>query len=235
MFDLAVRQEWIETNPARGIEKHREQKRERYLSPAEIGRLMEALAAHPERVSADAIRLMLLTGSRRGETLSSTWDQFDLERGIWTKPASATKQARNHRVPLSPEAVEVIRGIKARQDAQAAEAQCKGIIRPVQRYLFPSSKGKPLHAVRTLWLSLCRQAGIDQARVHDLRHTYASILVSSGLSLPIVGALLGHSNPATTNRYAHLADDPLREATELSSNVIAATKTAGGKIVPLKK
>jgi integrase len=74
--------------------------------------------------------------------------------------------------------------------------------------------------IKRFWASACRQAGIEGVRLHDLRHTYASVLVSSGLSLPIIGALLGHSQAATTQRYAHLMDDPLRRATALAARVI---------------
>jgi len=83
------------------------------------------------------------------------------------------------------------------------------------------------------WASLCEAASIKGARVHDLRHTYASVLVSSGLSLPIIGALLGHTQPATTARYSHLFDDPLRQATERAGAII--TGQSGAEIAPLKK
>jgi integrase len=82
-------------------------------------------------------------------------------------------------------------------------------------YLFKGQiDGKPLQDVKRFWKSICTQADLKDFRVHDLRHTYASILASSGLSLPIIGALLGHTQPGTTARYSHLFDDPLREATE---------------------
>jgi integrase len=86
--------------------------------------------------------------------------------------------------------------------------------------------------VKDSWRSLCRAASIAGARVHDLRHTYASVLASAGLSLPVIGALLGHSTPTTTARYAHLFDDPLRAATERASAIIIQKPS---DVVPLKR
>ena len=221
MFNLAIKEQWIDRNPAKGIDRNPENRRERYLSPAEIARLVEALRAHPERTSADAVLLLLLTGARRGEALSSTWGQFDLNAGVWTKPASTTKQKKIHRVPLSEGALALLRGIRARQEATVSDAKRRGLIKPMPRYVFPGVAGRPIREVKRLWSSICRQADITDARLHDLRHTYASILVSSGLSLPIIGRMLGHTQPATTARYSHLADDPLRAAAEIAGKAIA--------------
>ena len=112
MMSLAIKEGWREDNPTRGIERAHEEKRERFLSPAEIGRLAEALATHPEKISANAIRLLMLTGARRGEVLSATWDQFDLAAGVWTKPSAHTKQNKVHRVPLSAPARALIADMK---------------------------------------------------------------------------------------------------------------------------
>jgi integrase len=217
MFSLAIRWEWRSDNPCRTIERAPEQKRERFLSPREIAALSEALNAHPEKLSANAIRLLLLTGARRGEVLSATWDQFNLEAGIWTKPYSATKQRREHRVPLSAPALQLL--------VKMQEAAADG-----QRYVFPGTNGGYLTEVKKSWASVCGAAGIEGARLHDLRHSFASVLASSGLSLPIIGQLLGHSNPTTTSRYAHLLDSTLRNATEQAGAIIG-----GGKVVPMKK
>jgi integrase len=82
------------------------------------------------------------------------------------------------------------------------------------KYVFPGrNQGQPIKDIRRFWLKVCREAKLNDVRIHDLRHTYASILVSSGSSLSIIGALLGHTQPGTTARYAHLFDDPLKEAT----------------------
>jgi integrase len=224
-FNLAVRWGWRSDNPAIGVHRNREEKRARYLSGAEILSLSQALAAHPERTSANAIRLLMLTGARRSEVLGARWDSFDLDTGVWVKPSAHTKQRREHRVPLSAAAIELLKELK--RDATTP-------------YVFARANGKPLGDIKRTWLAVCRKAGIAHrvprrtrngrvvcgrdgapvmawqttARLHDLRHTYASILASEGLSLPIIGALLGHTQPQTTARYAHLLDDPLRAATE---------------------
>ena len=94
---------------------------------------------------------------------------------------------------------------------------------------------KPLAEIKKFWAAICKMAGIEDCRIHDLRHTYASILASAGQSLPVIGALLGHTQPATTARYAHLFDDPLRKATERVASVITAAESGkGGDVVPLK-
>jgi integrase len=122
MFSLAAtRWEMRSDNPCRGLERNTEEKRNRYLAGDELRRLTEALAVHPNQAAANAIRLLLLTGARRGEVLGATWDQFDLEEGVWTKAASFTKQKKLHRVPLSAPARQLLAEIKA-----AAERKAEG-------------------------------------------------------------------------------------------------------------
>jgi integrase len=104
-------------------------------------------------------------------------------------------------------------------------------------YLFPSRNGAgPMVEIKSSWAALCKAAAIVGVRLHDLRHTYASLLASAGLSLPIIGALLGHTQPGTTARYAHLFDDPLRAATERVGEIIAGGGTASdAEVVPMQK
>ncbi len=247
MLALAVKWELRTDNPARGIERAPEEKRERYLSGAEIARLGDALAAHRERASANAVRLLLLTGARRGEALAAKWSEIDLEAGVWIKPSAHTKQKRDHRVPLSAPALQLLTGMRAEADKEVERGG-------KAEFLFPSGDGKqPLAEIKRFWLSVCRAAGMAEhveqtdkagkvvkdaagkrvmmwqatARVHDLRHTYASILASAGQSLPIIGALLGHTQAATTQRYAHLMDDPLRAATERVGAIVGGAGRVG--------
>src|SRR6185437_1533130 len=125
--------------------------------------------------------------------------------GIWTKPSSHTKQKREHRVPLSVTARQLLGDMRAK--AERGE-------KPLS-YVFPGRLGNgPMVEIKSSWAALCKAAELKGIRVHDLRHTYASILASEGQSLPVIGALLGHTQPGTTARYAHLFDDPLRAATE---------------------
>jgi integrase len=234
-FNMAVRWGWRPDNPASGVHRNSEVKRARYLSAAEVMKLSEALAAHPEKTSANAIKLLMLTGARRGEVLGARWDMFDLDVGVWVKPSAHTKQRKEHRVPLSAPTVQLLTEILINAKAKALAEGCS-----VSPYVFPGHDGKPVTDIKRTWLSVCRKAGLAEqvekrargsrvvrtdkgvlvmtwqatVRLHDLRHTYASILASHGLSLPIIGALLGHTQPQTTARYAHLLDDPLRAAAE---------------------
>ena len=133
----------------------------------------------------------------------------------WTKPSSHTKQKTKHRIPLSTPALLLLIGIKERSTDPT--------------YVFPSRRGSKHPHVTELkkaWARICKLADLDGVRIHDLRHTYASVLVSGGASLPLIGALLGHTQVQTTQRYAHLMDDPLREATTRVGAVIEGTHSA---------
>ena len=204
MFNLAIDWEWIEKNPVRAIPKYREHKRMRWLSADEIHRLMDALDASPYQQSAYAIRLLMFTGARKSEVLHAKWQDFNLQQGTWIKPAHTTKQKREETIPLSEQAIALLHTMHVDFYIESD-------------YLFPSphDAGKPVDDVRSFWLSICKIARLDNARIHDLRHSFASHLVQNGVSLPIIGRLLGHTQAQTTMRYAHLADKPLREATNM--------------------
>lgn len=218
MFSMAVKFGWRPDNPCKGIERNAENKRHRYLSAAELERLTEALDELKDQGAADAIRLLLLTGARRGELLAARWSDIDLDAAVWTKPGSTTKQKTMHRVPLSEAACTLLRGMKRSTDSE---------------YLFPPPERLTPHRLDLddAWAIIRKSANIPDVRLHDVRHTYASVLASAGLSLPVIGALLGHASPTTTARYTHLFDDPLRAATERASAVITGKPAA--EIVPL--
>lgn len=250
MFSLAMRWGWRDHaagNPAKGIERNQEVKRHRYLSPNELAGLTKALAEHDDRQAANIIRLLLLTGARRGEVQAARWADINLTAGVWTKPGSTTKQKTEHRVPLSAPARQLLSELRTEAEA---EAKKKG--RDVSEYVFPGRGGKGhRQELKKDWAQLCAAAGLVNAetvkdakdrervkvtpncRIHDLRHTYASVLASAGLSLPVIGALLGHSQPATTARYSHLMDDPLRQATERVGAIVSGDGD-GGEVVPMK-
>lgn len=204
-LNLATRWGWIERNPASGARRNPEQKRTRYLSRDEVGKLIEGLESHSERTSSDALLFMLLTGCRRGEALNARWEQFDLDKRVWTKASSETKQRREHRVPYSKAVADILQRRRDETDGT---------------YIFPGKLGAPLADVRRTWTAVCGTAGLRHIRIHDLRHTFASLLASSGQSLLVVGELLGHSSPQTTKRYANLYDDSRRLAAEEVSDVI---------------
>jgi integrase len=210
MFSFAIREDMrAGENPAIGVEQYPEERRERYLSQAELVRLTEALGKCIDQQPANVIRMLLLTGARRGEVLHMEWKHLDLEEGVWTKPSTHTKQKKMHRVPLNRPARELLSKVKAHGLSE--------------RYVFAGRQsGKPLRDLHRKWKAICKEADIEDLRMHDLRHSYASFLVSAGLSLPVIGALLGHAKPSTTARYAHLFDDPLREATERVGVIVEA-------------
>ena len=224
MFSLAIKK-WnmrdrVAGNPCEGIERNQEVKRKRYLKPDELARLMIALDETADVQAANIVRLLLLTGARSGEVLAMRWDQLDLDAGKWVKPGATTKQKTEHEVPLSAEAVELLRGL---QEDDGAE------------YVFPGQRHGVGHRVdlKKPWAALMEAAGITGLRVHDLRHSYASFLVSAGQSLPVIGALLGHSQASTTQRYAHLHDDPLRKATGQVGALVNGAGKRSAKVVKL--
>lgn len=228
MFNFAISDnegEWgIAKNPATGVQKFQEAKRERWLSEDELKRLSTAMDCYPDKRAAlaevsekqrlflrkeaqravNSIRLIMVTGARKGEVLLATWSQFDLERGVWTKPSHSTKQKRVEHVPLNDQAIDFLKSLPREGD-----------------YLFPGRMVEHLTDLKFPWAAVCEDAKLKGVRIHDLRHTYASHLVSRGVSLPTIGQLLGHTQAQTTARYAHLADNPLREAANLFPMVLA--------------
>jgi integrase len=219
MFSLAVKWGMRGDNPCRGIERNGEVKRTRYLTGPELARLSDALAELPDQSAANAVRLLLLTGARRGELLAAKWADIDLDLATWSRPAATTKTKTLHSVPLSQAACRLLREMQSRAESE---------------WLFPALSGNGQRGhINAAWISVRKDAKLPGVRLHDLRHTYATILASSGLSLPVIGKLLGHTTPIMTQRYAHLTDDPLRQATERVGAVISGKEAA--EIVPLTK
>jgi integrase len=203
MFKLAIRWGWRADNPASAVEMNHEAARKRYMSADELARLTAALPKHPNKKFADIIRLLLLTGARRGEVQSMQWADIDFAAGTWTKPARTTKTKIDHTVPLSAPARQLLAEIFDSQRSAPSP------------WVFPSSRnGGHVVELKDDWTALCAVAVITGLRIHDLRHSFASQLASSGASLPLIGALLGHAQPATTARYAHLYQDPQKAAVE---------------------
>jgi integrase len=216
MLNLAVQWGWRADNPVKGIGRFHEEKRDRWASTEEMAALGKALSEYPDRRIGLALVLILLTGSRKSEALKATWDQFDLDRGVWIKPSHHTKQKKTEHVPLNRTALRLVSGLRAERVKQVGEDNLKNA-----PFLFPSDKeGKPLCDLKGAWKKICAAADLENMRMHDLRHTFASHLVSNGHSLPMVGKLIGHTQAATTQRYAHLADAPLRQATEQFGKIV---------------
>jgi len=211
----------LQGNPCKGVKRNHEEGRERFFSQAELAAITDALANYPG-VAADCLRLIMLTGCRPDEAMKATWEEFDKQPGYWIKPSAHTKQRRVHQLPLSPAAIELIDRLRKTR---------KG------KWVFPGDKpGEHLVALWHVWHFVRDRAGLGaDARAYDLRHTFASVGAGGGLSLPIIGRLLGHTQSRTTQRYAHLADDPLREAAEKITTVIIGAGKPGAEVVPLQK
>ena len=212
MLNLAVKWSLLEKNPASGVDKFREPPhRERYLTKEELPRFLKALDQQEDRLSMAAIKLLLFTGCRKGEVLSLTWGNVRLEQGRIQLPV--TKNGKSRSVPLNVKAREVLEGLKAKREEDAPDAD----------FVFPSRRGAAqghLEDIRRVFDRVCRAADIDNLRIHDLRHSFASIAVSSGASLYDVQKLLGHSDATMTQRYAHLAEESLQRATDNVSSAI---------------
>jgi integrase len=196
IFRLAIKRRYISENPCRNISRNPENRRTRYLSVDELAKLISVLEAWPDQISAAAVRLLLLTGCRRGELLRATWSEFDLLSGLWIKPANHCKNKREHRLPLSAEALAVLLTLPRHNSSNL---------------LFPNSRRRPWSEIAA-WPEIRKAAGLEDLRLHDLRHSSASLMVSAGHSLELIGGVLGHSQTSTTQRYSHLMDGALRRA-----------------------
>lgn len=203
LFGEAVRLGLRSDNPCRSVRRNPEMKRERYLNAAETAQLLAACDASPHEVTANLIRLLIFTGARRGETLSARWEEFDLLAGVWTKPSHHTKQKRTHAVPISPAALALLQNMK---ESAAKSGNLE--------WLFPGAvKGKRLVSPKRAVKTIFTDAGLsDGVCLHTLRHSFAARVVSAGHGLHATGRLLGHTQSATTHRYAHLEFDTQRSA-----------------------
>jgi integrase len=206
ILNRATKSKLITKNPCKDVKRFAEyDPRERYLLPQEFLRLVEVLENHPNQQSARSIQLMLLTGSRRGEVLGLRWSEIDFERGNWTKPSSRVKQKRKSKIALNSEALTILRKIRSEQE-QHGESE----------FVFPGDGRDGVRVeLKTFWKSVKVAAKLpDDFRMHDLRHSYASLLAEAGTPLKMIGTLLGHANTTTTDRYAHISDQGSRKATE---------------------
>jgi integrase len=213
------------TNPCRHIERYRERKRERFLSDAELARLGEALAEaeglrlEPPAAIA-ALRLLILTGARRGEILGLRWEEVDFD-GYFLRLADSKSGAKS--IPLNTKALEILAKLaRERSDSPwVIEGQ---------------KRGQPFVGLHRVWERIRERAGLDGVRIHDLRHSYASVAAGAGASLPIIGRILGHTVPTTTNRYAHLADVAVRQLNErVGTRIDAALRgTPDAEVIPLR-
>jgi integrase len=225
MFARAIAWKLADENPAHGVERFQEDHRETSLTIAQLKRLHSALTNYSDQTAADAIRLLIVTGARESEVLTAEWSMFDFAEATWTKPSHHTKQKKIEHVSLSTAALAILTRLRSRK-----------LPGP---FLFPSADNKGHRTtIRRPWMQVLREAGLAMSqqvpgkrrkvvtkwkplvRIHDLRHTFASHLVSAGESVYIVGKLLGHTQASTTQRYAHLDNKSQRDAANVFGNKV---------------
>jgi integrase len=158
----------------------------------------------------------MLTGARKTEVLGLQWSEVDMVRGILVLPPDRTKAGGKtgiRRIQLSPPALEILKARRSRTESLAVESHVGGDPTAQHEFVFPAARGEG-HAVglRRVFQKVCAEANLPSLRIHDLRHSFASFAVANGASLFLVGKLLGHASARTTERYAHLAGDPLQDA-----------------------
>jgi integrase len=209
IYAFAIGRGLVSDNPARGIKKVPVRKVERFLSEAEMGRLAEALDAEAERsgnlYGPTAIKLLLLTGCRLGEITNLFWEQVDFEHGCLRLPDSKSGPKV---VYLNSPARLLLEGLPRVADNPRVIPGLRAV--------------SGTAAIQNSWKRARAAAGLANVRLHDLRHSFASVGAVGGLSLPVIGALLGHKHSTTTARYAHLSADPLRAANDAVGARIAA-------------
>jgi len=209
IFNFAVTRKLCAENPTKGVARFKDVRRERFLSPKELGVLGDALTAAAadgaHRYHVAIIRLLALTGARKNEIARLKWSEVDLGRGLLQLEDSKT-------------------GRKAIRLGAAAQVVLKEIKPTASPYVFPDPRDAslPIRNLDWAWVGFRKRAGMEDLRIHDLRHSFASVAVAGGSGLHLIGKLLGHSHVATTSRYAHLADDPVREAADKVSRSISA-------------
>lgn len=189
-------------NPCRHIDKYQEKKHDRFLSSQELARLSEALTHSENQNTATpwmiaAIRLLLFTGARLGEVLNLRWDYIDFENQQIRLPDSKTGQKS---IYLNAPALLVLSELPRLEENPFV--------------ICGEKAGRHLVNLQKPWRRIRKEAGLEDVRLHDLRHTFASIGAIGGVSLPILGGLVGHTQPQTTARYAHLSADPLKAAND---------------------
>jgi integrase len=214
-FALAKRWGWADENPCQGIEHHPEKSRRRYASPDEVDRLLKELRGKKKRGGihlrfACLIQLLMLTGARRNEIMTARWSEVDFERGLIRPAKHKTDKTEHREIVLGSDALRVIQELRDHE--------------PPQEWLIRGRGENHMKQPQKPWAKLKEAAGIRNLWLHDLRHTFASYLLSSGQTLGVVGELLGHASVATTRRYAHLIDTERRRAVDQAGALFSETQ-----------
>lgn len=223
IFSFAIEEKMRTDNPVRGVKRYADNKGERFLSANELARLGEALrqaeAQGANKFAVAIVRLLTFTGARKSEITKLKWQEVDFERSC-LRLADSKSGAKV--VPLGPPALAILADLKPSD---------------VSPFVFPAeSGGSAFQGTEKLWRKVRIAAGLSDLRIHDLRHSFASAGLLAGDNLAIIGKLLGHADVKTTARYAHLADDPVKQAANRISNSIAAAmeNKPSAEIIKLK-
>lgn len=210
--NLAVQWELLERNPLKGIELYMvDNQVENYLDQEQLARLVDVLRTDENRMVCCIIMFLISTGARLNEALTATWKNVSIEGGVWKVDASLSKSKKSRSIPLNDSALWVLEQLESKGKSA---------------YLFPSpakkkdNKDEPYTTITRAWYRLRKKAKIPNVRLHDLRHSFASLLVSGGRSLYEVQQILGHSDPKVTMRYAHLSAKALQEAANAASVIV---------------
>jgi integrase len=217
LFNYAIDRKLVSENPAHGVKRAKDRERATYLTPAEISTLSDALTemavrdADAERAignlvteqHSQVIRLLLLSGARKNEVVRLRWSEVDLDTGFLRLADSKTGQKN---IPLGAGARALLAGLTAGDS----------------EWVFPDPRDpkRPVRNIDYAWACIRARAGLTHVRIHDLRHTFASIGLMGGQSLAFIAKLLGHTRLQSTQRYAHLSDDPVRAAADSISATI---------------
>ena len=229
-LNMAVEWEFIERNVLKGVKLlNVENQLHDVAAPEQLQRLVEILRTDHNRPVCHILMFLLSTGARLSEALTATWDQVDLEKGLWTIPASTAKSKKSRTVPLNESALWVL--------AEAAKMERFDAI-----FANPAT-GKPFTTITRVWYRLRKAAGIEKMRIHSTRHQFADLVISSGRSLYDVQVLLGHSDPRVSQRYARLSMHTLKEAANTASLIVPKLKAElksdatlpSGVVVPFQK
>lgn len=203
-LNKAIDWEIIEANPAARVELFKEESTiERYLSKEQTEKLVGVLDEYPNRVTAQFIKFLMVTGLRLREGLRADWDHVDMASKTMRIPAGTSKSKKPKSIPLNTTAIEILEDMKKYRVDSAIFIN----LRTGERYA----------NVNKSWWDIREKAGIEEFRIHDLRHNFASVLVNNGRSLYEVQTILGHSDPKVTQRYAHLSSRATREAAEVAA------------------
>jgi len=208
LLNLAVQWEMLDRNVLTRIQLfHLENQVEHFLDDAQVAKLVQVLKTDENRQVCLILLFLLSTGARRSEGLKAEWKQIDLDKRTWRIPSTNSKSKKPKTLPLNDSAMWVLEQLGSKD---------------VSPYVFPSpASGKPFTEITRVWYRLRKKAGLPQStRIHDLRHTFASRLVSSGRSLFDVQKLLGHADPRMSMRYAHLSMEAMQEASNAAALAI---------------